>query len=144
MGSFKEMVKAFFEKKVGIVLTHDEGSTDRIAGRLGVVTQDLRGQIIDFEEKPQNPKSTIASTLCYALTEENVRHLRGSVRGGFSPLGAGEFIKLLVKEDQKLEAFRFPGSWQSIKTLPDLLSIREYFERSEEQSKGKRSAIVNV
>jgi len=80
MGSFKEMVKAFFEKKVGIVLTHDEGSTDRIAGRLGVVTQDLRGQIIDFEEKPQNPKSTIASTLCYALTEENVRHLRGSVR----------------------------------------------------------------
>jgi len=130
-GSFKELVQSFLNKKVGMVVTHDEGSTDKIAGRLGAVKQDITGRIIDFEEKPQYPKSTFASTFCYLLTKENLQHLKGYVRGGFSSDNAGEFIKHLVTEGEVLEAFQYAGEWNDVGTFAEYRNLRDNIERPE-------------
>lgn len=128
-GSFQDLVRNFLDKKVGKVVTHDEGSTEKIAGRLGVVVQDVRGKIIDFEEKPQYPKSTLASTFCYLLTKENVQHLKGYVRDVSYPDSAGEFIKHLVTEDEEMEAFQFRGKWDDIGTFAEYRNLRDSIER---------------
>jgi glucose-1-phosphate thymidylyltransferase len=130
-GSFKELSQAFLQKKVGMVVTHDEGSRDKIAGRLGVVTQDVRGQIIDFEEKPANPKSSFASTLCYMLNKDNLRSLKGYVRGCLRPDNTGDFIKHLVTEGERLEAFQFKGEWHDIGNLSEYQSLRDSVARAE-------------
>ena len=40
----------------------------RLAGRHGCVLLDAAGRIVDFEEKPERPRSNIASLAVYVLT----------------------------------------------------------------------------
>jgi glucose-1-phosphate thymidylyltransferase len=122
-GDFKQLIQAWQTKQNGMVVVHNEGSPDRIAGRLGVVTVDNKGQIIDFEEKPEHPKSCLASTLCYLLTADNLRHLKAYVRERPRADNSGEFIRHLVKEGAQLDQFEFQGMWFDVGTLSEYESL---------------------
>jgi glucose-1-phosphate thymidylyltransferase len=127
-GDFQAIIDKFLNSKRGAIFVHDEGSIERVAGRLGVVKVDNSGRIIDFEEKPDRPKTTLASTLCYALTQSDIRLLKGYVRENPRADNTGDFIRHLVRAGHQLQAVRFTGRWHDIgsfseyQALDDLLS----------------------
>lgn len=129
-GHFRPVIDEFLKIKTGVVVIHDEGSPDRVAGKFGVVTIGDKGQITDFEEKPERPTTSLASTLCYLLTKENIRRLKGYVRQNPCADSAGEFIRHLVQQGETLKAFEFDGSWHDIGTLAEYDALSQMMETS--------------
>jgi glucose-1-phosphate thymidylyltransferase len=143
-GTFQGVVDEFLHHNTGVVVVHDEGSAERVAGRLGVVRVDADERIIDFEEKPENPKSALASTLCYLLTAGNVRLLKAYTRGNQQADNIGEFIRyLVVDRNQDLRAFRFNGNWRDIGTYAEYRALDESLAQLNDRGeKGSHPAIL--
>ena len=68
-----------------------------IAGRHGCVLLDGQGRIVDFEEKPAQPKSNVASLALYVLPPAAHPLLRDYLAGGGNPDAPGHFLGWLAQ-----------------------------------------------
>ena len=68
-----------------------------LAGRHGCVLLDAAGRIVDFEEKPERPKSNIASLAVYVLTTAAQDLLGDYLRGGGNRDAPGHFLSWLTR-----------------------------------------------
>lgn len=68
------------------------------ARRFGVVAIDYYDKIVGFEEKPQNPKSTLIATACYFLLKEDLEELEICINEKKKPDHMGEFIRHLSQK----------------------------------------------
>ena len=68
-----------------------------LAGRHGCVLLDAAGRIVDFEEKPERPKSNIASLAVYVLTTAARELLDDYLRGGGNRDAPGHFLSWLTR-----------------------------------------------
>ena len=71
-------------------------SARHLAGKHGCVVLDDEGRIIDFEEKPAEPKSNIASMAIYVFTPAAQRLLDDYLRDGGNPDAPGHFLAWLT------------------------------------------------
>lgn len=86
-------LKEFFKKNgSSAVAVCDYGDKMLIAERLGCVMLD-GDKVVDFEEKPENPKSSLASTACYILKKEDLKLLEK-----FEKERLGDFMAFLVEK----------------------------------------------
>ena len=69
----------------------------RLAGRHGCVLLDAAGRIVDFEEKPERPKSNIASLAVYVLTPAAQDLLDDYLRDGGNRDAPGHFLSWLTR-----------------------------------------------
>ncbi|MBW2985816.1 nucleotidyltransferase family protein [Candidatus Woesearchaeota archaeon] len=60
------------EKKNASTIGVYDVKTVEEAQKMGICALDSEGKIIEIEEKPENPKSTLASTLCYFIRKEDI------------------------------------------------------------------------
>ena len=106
----------FFERKGSPVLAaYDVGSYER-ASQYGIV--DLEGdRVVGFEEKPDEPASTLASIACYGFPSEALDLLDEYLADDNNPDEPGWFIQWLVDRDP-VYAFTFDEAWFDIGT-PD-------------------------
>lgn len=106
----------FFQAaKKPCLAAHDIGSYER-ATSYGVV--ELEGdRIIDFQEKPEAPDSTLVAVACYAYPADVLPLLNEYIRGNNNPDEPGWFIQWLYQR-QAVHAFSFDESWFDIGT-PD-------------------------
>jgi len=104
----------FFENKgTPCIAAYDVGSKER-AKSYGLV--DLDGdRIVDFQEKPENPKSTLVSIACYAFPEETLPEFEEYLAGENNPDEPGWFIQWLQSREA-VHAFTFDGAWFDIGT----------------------------
>jgi glucose-1-phosphate thymidylyltransferase len=70
--SFQPMVQAFLRRGEPLNACYDTGDPQRIRGRHGCLQLAPDGRVLDFQEKPAHPRSSIASV---ALTLLPARHL---------------------------------------------------------------------
>ncbi|MFP4590950.1 MAG: sugar phosphate nucleotidyltransferase [Halobacteriales archaeon] len=104
----------FFEAHDGPCLAaYDVGSTDA-ARSYGLVSVD-GDRVVDFQEKPDEPSSTLVSIACYAFTEAAVRAFERYLAGDNNPDEPGWFIQWLYARDP-VYAFVFDGTWFDIGT----------------------------
>jgi len=103
----------------------------QIASKYGIVALD--GNVItSFEEKPENPKSTLASTLVYKLPKDVMESLddykseREGIPDGLDK--AGDFIAWLVEKGTVL-GYVFDGSWFDIGSGESLDAAAEYYTK---------------
>jgi glucose-1-phosphate thymidylyltransferase len=103
----------FFETKTGPVLAaYDVGSKER-ARSYGLV--ELDGDVVvDFQEKPEDPNSTLVSIACYAFPRESLQ-FDTYLNGGNNPDEPGWFIQWLVSREP-VSAFAFDEAWFDIGT----------------------------
>ena len=110
------------------VALHDVGSLEA-AKKFGVVSIDDNGKVKEFEEKPENPKSTLISTGIYYFPREKVSGLCEYVNSQGAKLDApGYYIGWLSAKD---EVYGFPFSEQWY----DIGDMKSYRRADEEYTK---------
>ncbi|WP_134669250.1 sugar phosphate nucleotidyltransferase [Halorussus marinus] len=104
----------FFEAKESPTLAaYDVGSRER-AKSYGLVELD-DDEVVDFQEKPDDPKSTLVSIACYAFTAETIPMLEEYLEGGNNPDEPGWFLQWLQARES-VYAYTFDEAWFDIGT----------------------------
>ena len=89
------------------------------ASRFGIMNTDETGRIIEFEEKPKAPKSTLASMGIYIFTYEKLRNYL--IQDAQDPNSSYDFgkniIPAMLGNNEKLIAYRFEGYWKDVGTV---------------------------
>ncbi|NLV11207.1 sugar phosphate nucleotidyltransferase [Halomicrobium sp. HM KBTZ05] len=107
-----EFLDCFERAGTPTIAAYDVGSRER-AKSYGLVELD-GDEVVDFQEKPDDPNSTLVSIACYAFPAESVR-FEEYLSGGNNPDEPGWFIQWLVANDA-VSAFTFDGAWYDIGT----------------------------
>lgn len=89
-----------------------------IANQFGIMNTDERGQIIEFEEKPQNPKSSLASMGIYIFTWKVLKEalIRDNTIHEDSDFGR-HIIPDMINGEKNVYAYRFNDYWRDIGTI---------------------------
>ena len=92
------------------------------ASRFGIMNTDTDGTIVEFEEKPQNPKSNKASMGVYIFTWEKLRHYLTedeADKNSSNDFGKN-IIPNMLRDKQVLVAYDFNGYWKDVGTIESL------------------------
>ncbi|MFC6756004.1 MULTISPECIES: NDP-sugar synthase [Haloarcula] len=81
-------------------------------------------EIVDFQEKPDNPKSTLVSIACYAFPADAIR-FDEYLAGDNNPDEPGWFIQWLVDQGS-VRPFSFEDVWYDIGTADSYLEAVEF------------------
>lgn len=98
------------------VAAYDVGSFKR-ASQFGIVELNEDAEIIDFQEKPENPKSTLISIACYGFPSDILPKLNEYLEADNNPDEPGWFIQWLQNRET-VHAYTFDKAWFDIGT-PD-------------------------
>ena len=92
------------------------------ASRFGIMAVDKEDRIIEFQEKPAQPKSNLASMGVYVFTWKILRkYLIDDTRDPKSEHDFGNnIIPKMLNDGLKLQAYRFKGYWRDVGTLASL------------------------
>jgi len=101
------------------VALYDVGDLE-LARRYGVVALAGDERVESFEEKPEQPPSTLAATAAYLYHREHVPLLRRYLDEGNSPDQPGRFIAWLCLR-APVYGYRFEGDWRDIGDEDQLL-----------------------
>ncbi len=105
------------------------------ASRFGIMNTNEDGQIVEFEEKPEHPKSNLASMGIYIFTWKLLRRvLMQDMKDDNSHHDFGkDIIPTLLKDNRKLMAYQFKGYWKDVGTIDSLWEANmDLLERSSE------------
>lgn len=122
--SLKEPCNFFKKKNSTTVMLYDIQDFKE-AKKFGVVELDKNFRIVGFEEKPQNPKSTLVSTGVYFF-ENNCRKLLRECIENQQSDKMGAFIEWLYRK-QPVYGFPCRGCWFDIGTPDTLEKVRKEF-----------------
>lgn len=92
------------------------------ASRFGIMNTDGDGHIVEFEEKPANPKSNLASMGIYIFTWKVLRKLLlADMKNPDSNHDFGkDIIPTLLADNRTLMAYKFKGYWKDVGTIDSL------------------------
>ena len=94
----------------------------REASRFGIMNTNETGQIVEFEEKPEHPKSNLASMGIYIFNWKTLRKLLiADMKDPDSNHDFGkDIIPQMLANGDKLYAYKFKGYWQDVGTIDSL------------------------
>lgn len=92
------------------------------ASRFGIMNTDGYGNIVEFEEKPENPKSNLASMGIYIFNWHVLkRYLQEDDANEASSHDFGkDIIPKLLEDKNRLLAYSFSGYWKDVGTVQSL------------------------
>ena len=92
------------------------------ASRFGIMNTDAEGNIVEFEEKPKNPKSNNASMGVYVFTWEKLR--KYLIEDEANPESSNDFgkniIPTMLNDGQRMVAYSFNEYWKDVGTIESL------------------------
>ena len=114
----------YFEDRGTPCLTaYDVGSREE-ASSYGLV--ELEGdRVVGFEEKPDEPESTLVSIACYAFPADSLGWLDEYLADEGNPDAPGYFVEWLHERDN-VGAFTFDGAWFDVGTRDSYLDANAY------------------
>lgn len=94
----------------------------REASRFGIMNTNETGQIVEFEEKPEHPKSNLASMGIYIFNWKTLRKLLvADMKDPDSNHDFGkDIIPQMLNNGNKLYAYKFKGYWKDVGTIDSL------------------------
>lgn len=92
------------------------------ASRFGIMNTDDTGRIVEFEEKPAQPKSNLASMGIYIFNWKLLRKmLLADMKNPDSNHDFGkDIIPTLLNDGKSLYAYKFEGYWKDVGTIDSL------------------------
>ena len=92
------------------------------ASRFGIMAVDGEDNIVEFQEKPKQPKSNLASMGIYIFTWQKLR--QALIEDEADPNSSNDFGKNIIPKflaaGEKMIAYRFDGYWKDVGTLESL------------------------
>jgi glucose-1-phosphate adenylyltransferase len=92
------------------------------ASRFGIMNTDETGRIVEFQEKPAEPKSNLASMGIYVFTWARLKkYLKDNAAKGteFSDFGH-HVIPAYLRNSEPVYAYSFEGYWKDVGTIESL------------------------
>lgn len=92
------------------------------ASRFGIMNTNDTGRIIEFEEKPKQPKSDLASMGIYIFTWKRLRELlvADMVNNDSNHDFGKDIIPTMLNAGDNLYAYKFQGYWKDVGTIDSL------------------------
>ena len=92
------------------------------ASRFGIMNTDEEGHIVEFEEKPEHPKSNLASMGIYIFNWKLLRKmLLADMKDADSHHDFGkDIIPTLLADQKTLVAYKYQGYWKDVGTIDSL------------------------
>ncbi len=89
------------------------------ASRFGIMNTDEHNRIVEFEEKPKEPKNNMASMGIYIFNWKMIKEfLKQDENNSYSSNDFGkDVIPALLKNNKKLFAYSFKGYWKDVGTI---------------------------
>ncbi len=118
----------FKERGTSVIAACDLLEKSRLAKKFGVVETDKNMKIVGFEEKPAEPKTTLAATACYIFTKDDVVELERCIAEHHKPDNLGDFIKWL-SERKHVHGFIFSERWFDIGSHDQYEEVNRLFRK---------------
>ncbi len=101
-----KLIELFIEKKgqgsVNCLIKKDK---NKIRNKSGCALVNKQGRIIDFEEKPEKPKSDLASLPFYIFPPSALKHLKNYQKSGHNLDSPGHFLPWLIQHDHPVYSY---------------------------------------
>lgn len=112
------------------------------ASRFGIMNTDSSDRIVEFEEKPENPKSTKASMGIYIFTWDRLRSML--VDAAKNKVDMSDFgnnvIPAYLEAGDRVYTYNFKGYWKDVGTIESLWEANmEYIAEENELNSRDRS-----
>jgi glucose-1-phosphate thymidylyltransferase len=112
----------FQEKEAPSLVAYDVGSREK-AKSYGLVELDGE-QVVNFQEKPDDPNSTLVSIACYLYPQDTLPLFDDYLSNDNNPDEPGWFVQWL-QEREDVYAFTFDTAWYDIGTAESYLDAVE-------------------
>ncbi len=119
-----EFVDFFEDAGTPCLVAYDVGSRER-AKSYGLVQLD-GDRVTDFQEKPDDPRSTLVSIACYAFPSDTLAEFDTYLADGNNPDEPGWFLQWLQARGT-VNAFTFDGAWFDIGTPESYLDAVSWY-----------------
>lgn len=114
-------------RDASVLGVHEFPHLEDVQRKFGVVTLTPDGRVLQFEEKPERPKSAMAATAIYLLRQEDIKHITALNRSSHTgELNAGTLVCELLAQGENVYSFNL-RSWYDIGTQEDLAKARQHF-----------------
>jgi glucose-1-phosphate adenylyltransferase len=110
------------------------------ASRFGIIqTDEQTGRIVNFEEKPKNPSSNLASMGIYIFKWKTLKsYLEQEENNPFSSKDFGkDILPTMLQDNLKLHTYGFNGYWKDVGT------IESYWEANMDLLKKDSNILIN-
>jgi glucose-1-phosphate thymidylyltransferase len=108
-----------------MLATYDVGDLEAMK-KYASITTDADGVITEFEEKPPNPKNTMAGIALYYYSREVVPLFTTYIAAGNNPDQPGRFIQWLYQR-KPVKTFQIKGTWFDIGSKETLEEANQIF-----------------
>ena len=131
-----EFVSAFQRCPVTHLVVHEVTDPARLR-RTGVVVLGEGDRVLEFAEKPAEPKTNLAVPPIYLFARSTLPRVAEYLAGGGSPEAPGHFIEWLCRQEP-VRAHRIRGSILDIGTPESLAAARARFRGDESRRSASR------
>ncbi len=115
------------ERKAPVLALYDVGDLEQVR-KYNAITLDADGRISFFEEKPQNPTSTLTGIALYYYPRTILPLIRQYIAEGNNPDQPGRLIQWLYPR-QPVYTWKVPGLWFDIGSKETLEEANRIFAR---------------
>lgn len=120
---YRQLLKEHKEKNADVTISVIEVPWEE-ASRFGIVNTDEEMKIVEFDEKPKNPKNNMASMGIYMFNWGELR--KYLIKDSKDPDSEHDFGKnvlpSMLKDGKRMYAWHFKGYWKDVGT------VRSYWE----------------
>jgi glucose-1-phosphate thymidylyltransferase len=127
---FSESLEGFVRearKHPAAIATYDVGDLE-VMKKYANIETDATGRVTQFEEKPQNPRSTIAGIALYYYAKDVVPMFARYIAEGNNPDQPGRFVQWLYNRTP-VYASQIGGTWFDIGSKETLEEANEVFRK---------------
>jgi len=123
---FTDFIKYFKKQGTTICLKDFKGSSREIISQYGLVTLDDDKRIIDFEEKPAQPQSTLVAMCLYIFAKGDLKLINEYLKKGFNPDAPGYYLQWLYKQ-KDIYGYTLKGRWFDIGDIDSYEKASDYY-----------------
>ena len=124
--SLIDVVNLFKNKNSSVIALYDVKDIE-LAKKYGIVAIDKNNKIVHFEEKPEKPKSTLASTGIYLYTRDVLKDIKEYITEGYDSDKTGSFLEWFYKR-KDIYCFVSKKRWHDIGSFEQLEESRKEFK----------------
>jgi len=141
--SLRKFINYYKEKKTSVVALYDIKDKSKVKGRYGIVELDKDQKIINFQEKPQNPRTSLVNTACTILSKEDIKLIPQYIEEGNNKDAFGYLIEWLSNK-KPMHGFTFDSPWFDIGSFEAYDTANLHYREKRMGELRDRKVIVNL